>query len=294
MTGVQTCALPICKDLFDKAGVKYPDETWTHDTYAEAAQKLTVMKGNQVETFGLHYPIWSWDRYWYKVDAWGGTTRDAADDTKATFDSPEALEALEWSRKLVWDNKAMAQRLLLLGTGTTYNAQALFASGKFAMNEDGFYPFTMARNIQKKIRWGWAHVPAGPKGRKVLGTTDGYVLWKNSKVQDAGWEVLKYLSGKDHQMARNKAVGALPVRFSALADWKDSVAKAYPELADCNLDIGPKIMEMGYAGNRQFFKKDAEARQIVVPALEKVFVVGNTPVTYFKEIADQVTKKMRA
>lgn len=53
-------------------------------------------------------------------------------------------------------------------------------------------------------------------------------------------------------------------------------------------------MKAGYPGNRVLFKKDAEARQLIVPALEKVFTSGNTPVSYFKEVAEQVTKGQRA
>ena len=40
-------------------------------------------------------------------------------------------------------------------------------------------------------------------------------------------------------------------------------------------------------------KKDAEARQIMAPALEKVFIVGGTPVSYFKDIAKEVEAKMK-
>lgn len=53
-------------------------------------------------------------------------------------------------------------------------------------------------------------------------------------------------------------------------------------------------MQEGYPGNKPLFKKDGEAQQITTPALEKLFVTGNTPVTYMREIAQQVTVKMRA
>lgn len=114
------------KDIFDKAGVKTPDENWTHDNYAEAAIKLTQKNGDKVDSWGLYYPVWSWDRFWYKIDAWGGHVVDPNDTTKATFDSEEALAAFEWTRKLMWDDKAVAQRLLLAGAGQSYNGQELF------------------------------------------------------------------------------------------------------------------------------------------------------------------------
>jgi len=283
------------KDLFDAAGVKIPDENWTHDDYASAAIKLTKRTGSNTDTWGLFYPVWSWDRYWYKIDSFGGTTVDPNDNTLATFDSDKALAAWEWSRKLEFDDKAMAQFLLLGTNGQNFNNQDLFAGGKLAMVEDGFYPFSMAKTIQKKINWGYMHVPKGPSQRKVLGTTDGWSISKSTKVQDPSWEVLKFLSGPGYQRdVLVTAGGSLPVRNSVLADWKKIVVAAYPELDAVNLDIGPKAMEMGYPGNRQFFKKDAEARQIMEPALQKVYQVGDAPVTYFKDIAKQVTDKMRA
>jgi multiple sugar transport system substrate-binding protein len=283
------------KDLFDKAGLKVPDENWTHDDYAAAANKLTTKNGSTVDTWGLFYPVWSWDRYWYKIDAWGGTTVDPNDNTKATFDSDQALAAWEWSRKLEWDDKAMAQPLLLATNGQNYNNQDLFASGKLAMVEDGFYPFSMAKSIQKKINWAYQHVPTGPKQRKVLGTTDGWSISKGTKAQDASWELLKFLSGPGYQRdVLVAAGGSLPVRNSVLADWKKIVIQTYPELEQVNLDVGPKAMEMGYPGNRQFFKKDAEARQIMTPALQKVYQSGETPSSYWKDIAKQVTDKMRS
>jgi multiple sugar transport system substrate-binding protein len=282
------------KDAFQRAGVKEPDENWTHDDYAAAAIKLTTKNGSSVDQWGLYYPVWSWDRYWYKIDAWGGHVVDPNDTTKCLLDEDKAQAALEWTRKLMWDDKAMAQRLLLAGAGQSYNTQDLFASGKFAMVEDGFYPFSMAKSIQKKINWAYQHTPKGPVERKVLGTTDGFVIWKNTKSQDAAWELLKFLAGKDYQTNQVKSTGLLPVRFSVLNDWKKICIQAYPELEAVNLDVGPKAMEMGYPGNRILFKKDAEARQIITPALEKVFVSGGTPVSYFKDIAKQVTDKERS
>jgi ABC-type glycerol-3-phosphate transport system substrate-binding protein len=161
------------------------------------------------------------------------------------------------------------------------------------MQEDGFYPFRLAREIKKGFKWQYQHVPQGPKGRKVLGTTDGFVIWSKSKVQDGAWELSKFLSGKEYQEAQVTWSGLLPERFSVLDKWREIVLKTFPELEEANVDVGPEAMKEGYPGNRVLFKKDAQARQLLQPALEKVYVSGNTPVSYFKEIAEQVTKQQR-
>jgi multiple sugar transport system substrate-binding protein len=284
----------INRDMLDQAGGKVPDEKWTHDDLAALANKLTVRRGDQVETFGWYQPVWNWDRYWYRVEMWGGEVVSESDRTKALFDSDKALASFEWVRKLLWDDKAMAQRLLLAPMGQNFDATALFAGGKFAIVEDGFYPFGMARNIQKKIRWQYTHVPTGPAKRRVLGTTDGFVMWKGSKAQDGAWELMKFLAGPDYQINQVNSTGLLPIRASVLDKWKEICIQKFPELAEVNLDVGPQAMRMGYPGNRVLFKRDAEARQVVVPALEKVFIVGGTPVTYFKDVAKQVTDQQKS
>uniref|UniRef100_A0A7C3AMR4 sn-glycerol-3-phosphate-binding periplasmic protein UgpB n=1 Tax=Thermorudis sp. TaxID=1969470 RepID=A0A7C3AMR4_9BACT len=228
------------------------------------------------------------------IEAWGGQVVDPNDTKRCLLGEDKAQAALEWVRKLMWDDKAMAQRLLLAPMGQGFNTQALFASGKFAMVEDGFYPFSMARNIQKQINWRYMHTPTGPARRRVLGTTDGFVIWKGTKYPDAAWELLKYLAGPDYQQNQVRSTGLLPVRYSVLDQWKKICVERFPELADVNLDVGPEAMKMGYPGNRILFKKDAEARQTIVAALEKVFIVGGTPVSYFKDVAKQVTDQMRS
>lgn len=283
-------------DAFEKAGIKPPDDkTWTHDDYAELARKLTKKNGDQVDQWGLYYPIWSWDRFWYKIEAFGGQVVDPKDVTKPLFDSDEALKAWEWARKLEWDDKAMAQRLILAPQGQNIDSRPLFGAGKFAMAEDGFYPFAMADAVSKKFKWQYMHTPQGPSGKKrVLGTTDAFSQWKGSKNLDQGWEVLKFLAGPGYQEnVLVKSSGSLPIRFSVLDKWKKICIEKYPELESANLDIGRQAMEMGYAGNRVFFKKDAEARKIIQPAIEKVYIAGNTPVTYFKDVAKEVAAKMK-
>jgi multiple sugar transport system substrate-binding protein len=287
---VNVMVLWVNKDMFDQAGLKLPTLDWTHDDLQEAAVKLTKRSGQKTDVWGIYIPMWSWDRYWYRVEMWGGNPVNPNDPTECLLGEEKALAALEWARRLEWDLQAMAQPLAVERQG----GLALFSSGRVAMAEDGFYPFRMAQMIQKRFKWQYAHTAKGPVTRRVLGTTDGFVIWKNTKVQEAAWTLLKFQSGPEYQEAQVKSTGLLPVRFSVLDRWKKIVTEAWPELAEANLDVGPQAMEMGYPGNRKLFKKDAEARQIIVPALEKLYIVGGTPVTYMKEIADQVTRKMRS
>jgi multiple sugar transport system substrate-binding protein len=278
-------------DLFEKAGLGRIDDSWDHDKYADAARKLT-----QGGTVGLFLRASELGRWWYKLGAWGGSLVDPNDNTKAAFDSPEALAALEWSRKLIFDDKAMGNQADLVGVGQrAFDAiPAAFGAGKIAMVEDGFYPFTQAKAINKNFRWAYAPVPKGPKARTAFGSTDGFAIWKGTKNQDGAWELVKYLSGKDFQVYLTQITGYFPSRTSAIAGWKQALTDKYPELAEANIDVIPQALQQGYPAERKLFKKDAEYRQIITPALQKVFLTGTAPVSSFTEVAAQVTAKMRS
>jgi multiple sugar transport system substrate-binding protein len=276
------------KDLFDQAGVKYPTNDWTHDDYADAARKLTVKdSAGKIKQYGLAFPAWNWDRYWYKPVIWGGHTVDPTDNTKAVFDSEQALSSLEWSRKLMWDDKVMLQPLdIQMGAFRLF-----FPTGIMAMAEDGIYPFEMDDVVQGKFPWAYAHTPKGPNGqRKVLGTTDGAALWKGTKNLEQAWALTKWIAGPENQLAAVvKAAGRVPVRHSVLKQWKDIVPQTRPNLKDVNVNVAIEAMEMGYPSGREFFKDNISAADLIRPALEKVYITGGTPVTYMKEVAQQVT-----
>jgi len=279
------------KDMFKAKGVDLPTKDWNQDNYSQAMIKLTEKSGDKVKTYGGFIPMDSWDRFWYRLDMWGGHARDVNDNTKATLGEDKAQAAFEWARKLTWDDKA----LIVATTGLPQVAGNRFFAGQYAIAEDGFYPFSMAmNNASTKINWMWMHVPSGPVERKVLGTTDGFVQWKNSKQQDKAWELMKWLAGPDFQLTQTQATGSLPIRTSTLSKWKDICLTAYPELKDANLDVALEAMQMGYPGNRQLFKQDAAAREIIVPALQKVYDSPGTPVSYFKDIDKQVSDAQRS
>ena len=284
---VNVMVLWVNKDMFQAKGVDLPTLDWTHDDYANAMQKLTVMDGDKVKVGGAHIPMDSWDRYWYRVYMWGGFDADPNDPTKSGLGAKAAQDAFEWARHLTWDTKT----LLVALSGMPQVQGDRFFNGQFAISEDGFYPFQMAKNnATAKYNWVYAHVPKGPVKREVLGTTDGFSLWKQTPHQPEAWALLQYLSGVDYQTAQVQSTGLLPVRNSVLDKWKQICIQTYPELANVNLDVGADAMKMGYPGNRNFYKNTTAAQELTVPALQKVFDAGQTPVTYFQQVADQITK----
>jgi len=284
---VNVMVLWVNKDMFKAKGMDLPTLDWNQDDYANAIRKLVQMDGNKIKVGGAWIPMDSWDRYWYHLQMWGGYSADPNDPTKCDMGQKPAQDALEWARKLAWDDKA----LLVSVSGMPQVQGNRFFAGQYAISEDGFYPFENSlANATAKIDWQFAHVPKGPVQRKVLGTTDGYAIWKQTPHSDEAWTLMQYLSGEDYQLTRVETTGRIPVRTSVLAKWKDICIKQHPDLEQVNLDIALQAMQMGYPGNRNWYKNNTAAQELIVPALQKVFDVGQTPVTYFQQVADQVSQ----
>jgi multiple sugar transport system substrate-binding protein len=290
---VNVMTLWVNKDMFERNGVKLPTKDWTHNDYADAMVRLTKTEGRDVTIWGGAIPMTSWDRFWYRIDMWGGSVVDPKDNTRSLLHEKPALEALEWARNLQWDRRVMAQPNELKRLWDSDSLSVNFYNQEVAILEDGFYPYAVARNVENKFKFMWMHVPKGPVTRKVLGTSDGFTVWKDTKAPDAAWKLVKWLSGKDFQTVQTEFAGSLPVRASILKEWKSTVVKNYPMLADANLDIGPEAMEMGYPQDRPFFKKQVEAKDIITPALTKLYRDGDTPTSIMRTVSEQVTASQR-
>jgi len=284
------------KDMFDAVGLGYPDDTWNQDTYAEALAALTQKDGDRTRVYGGHIPVFAYSRFANKVEAWGGSVVDPADNTHATFDSAEAQAAAEWHRVRMIDEKSIAD-LNFLNTGGGENvvgSRANFVAGRIATMEEGFYPFALADAVGDTLRFGVAAPPAGPAGRPILGSADGVTIWSGSPNLDAAWEVAKFISSPEYQSAFSAATGLIPVRRSLVGGFAEAIVASRANLADANMEVGLELLETGDPHERPLFKKDAEAEDQINSGLEKIFVVGDTPVTFLTELAAAVTESQRA
>lgn len=286
------------KDLFEQNGITPPDDTWTHDRYADVARQLTLKEGEETTRWGLFFPAFGLDRWAYKVASFGGNLVDPADLTVARFGEDPAIAASQWAYDLTFTDGVNAEFGLLFpgGRGGVANTASSFGQGRIAMVEDGMYPFAIAEQVRQAgsgFRWGFAPVPPGPAGRVVLGTADGFAIWAGSPNQESAWELLKFLSSPAFQLESTRITGYLPCRYSLLESWIDTCVSAYPELADANLELARTAMEQGYPRNRQLFARDAEAQSLINPALEAVFLTGDEQPEYLRSVADEVTAQQQ-
>jgi ABC-type glycerol-3-phosphate transport system substrate-binding protein len=276
------------KEFCEEAGVDFPDESWTMDDMQEAAAALTKRKPDgTVEQFGGNFPCRGGAlsaRLFYHIKKWGGHIVNPDDPTDCMLDQPEAQEAMEWLRARIWDDETYNKGLV---TGQFFG-RAIFQSGKAATIHEGLQAGNLATKDDMPWDWDLTHEPLGPVQRAALLTTDGYMVWRETPNPEATWELMKWITGADWQGMRLEVTGQIPGYRPLVYEYPRLVRERWPRLDEVNMEVIPEALDMGYGSDDERFLKHMEAREILEPAGEQVFVVGEAPVSRLGEICSEI------
>jgi multiple sugar transport system substrate-binding protein len=185
-------AMPACggvtalfynKDLFDKAGVKYPDSSWTYTTLLDAAKKLTAGEGagKQWGFISDHGNSTGIDSYIYSN---GG--KILSDDlTRSALLEPGSVQAVQSYIDLVRTHGVMPV------PDPSQSLGQRFMQGKVAM----MLNFDVAKQelARAPFKWDLAVPPRGAAGVMSRQNGQAFGIAKSSKEKDASWELIKYI-----------------------------------------------------------------------------------------------------
>jgi multiple sugar transport system substrate-binding protein len=277
-------ALYYNKDLFDEHGESYPDTTWDHDDYLAAMRALTHRNGDgSTEHWGSMIDI-GWDRLQMHVNGWGGHFVDPNDSTRCLMGESKSLEAMEWIRARMWDDKVMATSL---DVGNVSTRQA-FIGQRLAMVEDGSWAL---KDILTgaDFRVGVAPFPAGPEHRVTLATNDGFAIYANTKYPDAAWELMKFLISKDYGRAMARANFLQPARKSLVDEWVGFIREEFPEKSeDVDIAVFADGHVNGYSVTTEIFANMDAAKQLADAAWEEIFTSGDVGVERMEEVCQRI------
>lgn len=154
-------------DLFQKAGVTPPDETWTWDTFKEAAKKLTVKDASgNVTQYGTTFNGWPP----IQMFIWQAGGEVISADLKTTpIDSPEAMLGEQFYSDIIFNPDYAVPEAVIKEQGFGEMAKA----GKVAMFFGGAADdFDYANSKDPKAaKMVMALVPKGPKDRTTFAWT---------------------------------------------------------------------------------------------------------------------------
>ncbi|GGC98401.1 ABC transporter substrate-binding protein [Pontibacillus salipaludis] len=219
--GIQIGALFYNKDMFDEAGVDYPDDTWTWDQLQETAAQLTIdangkratddgFNSEAVNQYGMTF--FNITEGWMPVlKSFGGGVLDE-ELKNSVIDSEENKKAMEW----IVDGM---QKGVLTDPSDLQSFQSPmspFPSGTAAMRI-GIYARVLAAN-ETGINYDVTVLPKGPDGKRFAPViANSWIVNNNSSDEkaEAAWEWVKFWVTEDEVQKEWAELGeAVPVKKS--------------------------------------------------------------------------------
>lgn len=214
-----TIALWYNKTMFDEANIAYPDETWTWETFAEAAQKLTNKEKNQ---YGFASPAaYNQDGYYNMIYSMGGYILN--DDKSASgWDAPETISAMNWWYDNLVTTSMPTQQMM--GENTT---DVLFGSGRSAMTLQGSWMVkAFSENEYIAANADVAVLPKAEDGtRKTVYNGLGWAAAADGKHTEEAWKLLEYLGSEPVQRKQAE----LGITMSAYMGTSDNWVNCAPQ-----------------------------------------------------------------
>lgn len=212
---IDTIAMWYNKDMFDEAGIEYPDGSWTWDEFYEIAQKLTKEDGSQYG-FAAN-PSNEQDTWMNIIYSMGGCV--LTEDNKSGFDDPNTIRAMEFVEKCI--QNVMPPAATMSETGT----DVLFGSGKVAMISQGSWMVSGFKdNEYITEHCDVARLPKDAETGESVSLYNGlgWAASANTDYPDEAFQLIEWFGTKDMQQ-KQADLGVTMAAYEGMSEgWVNS------------------------------------------------------------------------
>lgn len=261
------------KTMFDEAGIAYPDESWTWDTLAETAAKLTKEDGSQ---YGFASPAsYNQDGYYNLIYSMGGSVLNE-DKTKSGWDLPETIKAMEW-----WHDNLVTKVMPTQQVMGETSSDVLFGSGKAAMVMQGSWMVAAFKdNEYVDANCDVAVLPKAQDGTRVsIYNGLGWAAAADGPRTEEAWKLLEFLGSEEAQ----KKQAELGVTMSAFKGTSDTWVNCAPEFhLQAFLDMSDNMVIRPYTRNTKVWEDYSQ----------ETMVKAYTGEMTMKEVCEEIARFM--
>ena len=233
------------KTMFDEAGISYPDETLTWDTFAEAAEKLTKADGSQ---YGFTSPAsFNQDGYYNLIYSMGGSVL-SEDKTKSMWNSEETVAAMNW-----WYDNLVTKAMPTQQVMAENTPDVMLGSGKAAMVFEGSWMIAAMKGNEYIVsNCDVAVLPKAEDGTRIsIYNGLGWSAAADTAHPDEAWKLIEYLGSEKAQ----KKQAELGVTMSAFMGTSDTWIGCAPEFnLQAYLDMSDNMVIRPYTKNTKVWE----------------------------------------
>lgn len=182
------------KDIFDAAGVAYPEDGWTVADYRDLAIQLTDAENGIYGAGGIEASdgCLQWSPFSFNL----GTELTSEDGRTVAgyMDTEASINAMAWCLGLVTEDQVTAPADMAEQFG-----EQTFNSGKVAMQ--ALSDWEIPALMEQSFNWGLVAPPRFDENTDVVPWADSYVyyMWNGSQHKDAAWDFMEWLTGPEAQ-----------------------------------------------------------------------------------------------
>ena len=189
------------KDMFDKAGLAYPQTGWTYEEFQNAVEKTTYKDGD-VQYYG-YAQAGGWNGSYGRSLHWMRMNGSLEWDTivepkKSNWLDPKIVDALQYTVVDVIAKGMCPSPATIQGGGVT------IATGRVGMTIEGPWFLANMQGAQASKEGGVpfdvVEPPLGSLGKDMTtAEVHGQVMAKATKAQDAAWKLMRYIMTDEEQ-----------------------------------------------------------------------------------------------
>ena len=254
------------KDLFTKAGLKFPSANWTWNEYIADARAIAKLKDANGESYiGSEFVTWPMMVRAYLRSEGVEVRGNNFDELR--LQDPKVQAALERLRSWRQDET----NTLTSGRSKLATGAAVFTTGRVGMaGPFGRWVVPEYRRI-RDFDWDYAPLPRGAADGNVIATVS-WSMAKQSKNKDTAWKLIRWLTSPDAQASGAKLGLAIPTNRAVAQSTAFLDSSKKPLNNQGFLDPAPNALVVDWPANPRF-------EQLLGSTLDRALKVGDQTVT---------------
>jgi len=259
------------KDIFDAAGVPYPDpkKAMTWSEFRETAKKLTKGSGAD-KIYGAFQLVWPQYWYTYAISSLGGGEAFYTEDGKSNITHPKFAEALKFNYDMQFEDKSLIE---YFEVKMQKLAVPSFATGKYGMFYTGSFAINTLANQDLQFKLGIAPMPipddAPENYRYTFGGSTGFAIPRTAKHHNEAYTFA-------YEMVKNFAEVADNIPAYKSDDTIDRICQIFADKYPGH-DLAPELWKDLLFGEQDFISEkitgpaSGEYETIVIEEMEKYY-----------------------